>query len=313
MKPELFYLIALLWIATVVVLLWFGNKRIFSYLDKRLPWLKHISKRFFAQLFLSVFYSLACINATYYLFRLQTSITSPTWSQFFVLNIYGLLFIIPVLAVNFSVYFVSQWKKAEMQSNYLREENLRTQLDSLRMQLDPHFLFNNLNVLSSLIDSDPHTAQHFLDKFADVYRYVLQYKNEELVPLATELDFIESYVYLLKKRFGSQLKVDIDVPDDLPFSLFIPPLSLQMLVENALKHNKISGKAPFVIDIFVEDGLWITVRNTYNPREDTAARPGKTGLDNIGKRYGFLSSKKIRISKDDSYFIVSLPLLDVTG
>jgi len=309
---QLFYLVAFIWIFTVVVLLWYGNKFIFNFLNSRISWLSFPSRRFFLQLLISCFYSLICINATYYLFKIQTSLTAPDPGQIFVLNIYGLLFMIPVLSVNFSVYFMMQWKKAHLQSDELREENLRTQLHSLRMQLDPHFLFNNLNVLSSFIEKDPKIAQHFLDKFADVYRYVLEYKKEELVPVNIELEFVDAYVYLLKKRFREQLKIEIDIPSDLSDDYYIPPLSLQMLIENALKHNKVSVQNPLLIKVYIEHGTWLTVRNTFNPRLEEGAKASKTGLENIRRRYAYLTALSLKINQDRTYFTVSLPLLEIT-
>lgn len=308
---QMIYLAAFMWIFTVVVLLWYGNKWIFDFLNPRISWLSHPSKRFFIQLLVSCVYSLLCINGSYYLFKIQTTLTAPDLSQFVVLNVYGLLFLIPVLLVNFSVYFMQQWKKAHMQSDKLLEENLRTQVNSLRMQLDPHFLFNNLNVLSSLIEKDPLTAQHFLDKFADVYRYVLEFKKEELVSVSEELSFVDAYVYLLKKRFEEQLHIEISVPLEITDSFFIPPLSIQMLIENALKHNKLSSEHPLHIEVFVENGKWLTVRNSYSPRAEANVKRIKTGLDNIRKRYAYLSALNIKIHQDESFFVVSLPLLEI--
>lgn len=305
------YFAAFMWIFTVVVLLWYGNKWIFDFLNSRISWLGHPSKRFFLQLLISCVYSLLCINGSYYLFKIQTTLTPPDLSQFVVLNVYGLLFLIPVLLVNFSVYFMQQWKIAHVQSNKLQEENLRTQLNSLRMQLDPHFLFNNLNVLSSLIEKDPRTAQHFLDKFADVYRYVLEFNKEELVPVTEELAFVDAYVYLLKKRFEEQLLIEINVPAELGDSYFVPPLSVQLLIENALKHNKLSLEKPLHIQVFVENKTWLTVRNSYAPRPETGIKRGKMGLENIRKRYTYLSALNLKIHQDDSFFVVSLPLLEI--
>lgn len=308
---QLVYLAAFMWIFTVVILLWYGNKWIFDALNSRISWLSHPSKRFFIQLLISCVYSLLCINGSYYLFKVQTTLTPPDLSQFVVLNVYGLLFLIPVLLVNFSVYFMQQWKLAHVQSNKLQEENLRTQLNSLRMQLDPHFLFNNLNVLSSLIEKDPRTAQHFLDRFADVYRYVLEFNKEELVSLSEELGFVDAYVYLLRKRFDEQLKIDIDIPDSVANSYFIPPLSVQMLIENALKHNKLSTENPLHIEVFIEDERWLTVRNSYSPRLEASVKRGKMGLENIRKRYAYLSALNLKIHQDHSFFVVSLPLLEI--
>lgn len=308
---ELFYLVAILWIICVIVLLWFGNKFIFSLLDKRFSWTDHNAKRFFLQLFLSSVYSLLCINGTYYLFKAQTTQSAPELEQLLVLNVYGLLFIIPVLSINFGIYFMTQWKKAHLQSDILKAENLRTQLNSLKVQLDPHFLFNNLNVLSSLIEQHPKTAQEFLDKFTDVYRYVLQYKMEELVPVCTEIEFIEAYDYLLKKRFGDQLIIDITVDKPLSQRVCIPPLSLQMLVENAIKHNKISTKDPLYIRVSTEDDNTLVVQNTFQPKKEQEPKMERTGLENIRRRYGFLTETPVAVEQNDSYFTVRLPLLEM--
>jgi len=305
------YLVAPIWIITIIVLLWIGNHYIFKLLDSRISWLKHTTKRFFWQLLLSLVYSLCCINLTYYLFKISTSETAPDAEQLFVLNIYGLLFIIPVLSFNFGAYFIMQWKKAHIQSDQLKEENLHSRLEALRMHIDPHFLFNNLNVLSALIDQKPATAQQFLDNFVDVYRYVLQYKKEELVNIHTELAFIESYVFLLKKRFEEQCRIKMNIDPDLPKNRAIPPLSLQMLVENAVKHNKLSAEQPLTIEIFTEGYDWIVVRNNYQPKTPLNTALNQTGLDNISKRYQYLSDQGVKIEQDDQYFTVSLPLLEM--
>jgi len=306
-----FYVVAIAWIITVLLLLWFGNKYIYLLLDRNISWMAHTTRRFFIQLVVSTLYSLCCINLTYYLFKITTNSTPPDLTQIMVLNVYGLLFTIPVLSINFGIYFMMQWKKAQVQANQLKEDNLQAQLNSLRMQLDPHFLFNNLNVLASLIDKDRNEAQDFLDKFADVYRYVLQYKKEELVPLHTELDFIKAYCHLLKKRFGEALKIEMpDVPATAAM-LCIPPLSLQMLMENAVKHNIISRDQPLRIRVYLQGTQWISVENTYQPLPKEQTIKSETGLENIRKRYQHLSALEINVSCDHHFFKVDLPLLEI--
>ena len=309
--PDLIYLVALLWILTVLLLLWFGNRFIYKLLNQLIPWASQTATRFFLQLFLSTLYSLLCINLTYYLFRAQTTPSPPNLEQFLVLNVYGLLFIIPVLSINFGIFFMMQWKKAHEQSDKLKEENLRTQLESLRMHLDPHFLFNNLNVLSALIQKDPQDAQVFLDKFADVYRYVLQYKKEELVPLAVELEFIQAYIFLLRKRFDSQLQIEINIPDELAETVCLPPLSLQLLLENATKHNIISADRPLQIKIVAAGSDWLVVQNSLQPKAQPNPGLSSTGLDNIRKRYNYLSDNNIQVSRTETTFQVKLPLLEM--
>ncbi|WP_207534165.1 sensor histidine kinase [Desertivirga arenae] len=307
---ELYYLVAFLWIITVLTLLWIGNNYLFNLLDRWLPWAGPTTKRFFTQLLLSCVYSLGCINSTYYLFKVQSS-ERPAVEQMLVLNVYGLLFIIPVLSINFALYFMNKWKKAHLQSDLLREENLRTQLESLKMQLDPHFLFNNLNVLSSLIELNPQVAQDFLDRFADVYRYVLRYKSEELVPLNVEVEFIHSYIFLLKKRFGEQLIFEISIPNNLSDGVCIPPLTLQLLVENVIKHNKISVYNPLFVGIYMLGDNRLLVQNTFQPKATVETGMIKTGLENIRKRYAYLSDMQVEVGEDSAHFKVSLPLLEM--
>lgn len=306
------YIVAMVWIVTVILLLWLGNRYIFLLLDKNIPWMAHTTRRFFIQISISAVYTLSCINLTYYLFKTTTGSIPPDITQMMVLNVYGLLFTIPVLSINFGIYFMMQWKKAQLQTNQLKEENLQAQLQSLRMQLDPHFLFNNLNVLASLIDKDPAEAQGFLDKFADVYRYVLQYKKEELVPLSTELQFIEAYCFLLKKRFGAGLLISLPPASDETENYCIPPLSLQMLVENAVKHNLISKEKPLSIRVFtLVEEKWVCVENTWQPLEKQGVVKLETGLENIRRRYQFLTDTEIKVSSNHNFFRVDLPLLEI--
>ncbi len=310
-EVETYEVAALIWIFTVIMLLWLGNRYIYQVLDKDVSWIRHATRRFFIQLAASGLYSLLCINLTYYLFKITTNSTPPDPAQVLVLNIYGLLFIIPVLSVNFGIYFMMQWKKTQVQANQLKEDNLQAQLNSLRMQLDPHFLFNNLNVLASLIEKDKNEAQSFLDKFADVYRYVLQYKKEELVPLHTELDFIKAYGYLLKKRFGEAVIIELSLSQDIAANYCIPPLSLQMLMENAVKHNIIAKDNPLRIQVYLEGEQWVIVKNTYQPIPRGTLPGSGTGLDNIRKRYQYLSAFPVDVSCDHQFFTVKLPLLEV--
>ncbi|MEH6306155.1 histidine kinase [Olivibacter sp. CPCC 100613] len=305
------YVVILLWIFFVIILLWFGNRYLYRLLDQSVPWLRHPSKRFFLQLISSTVFSLVVINLTYYLFKRWVNEDPPDHAQMLVLNIYGLLFIIPILSINFGIYFMMLWKKAEVKSNLLNERHLRSELDALRLQVDPHFLFNSLNVLAGLIEKDSKGAQYFLEKFAEVYRYVLQYQKEDLVPLHIELSFVQAYIHLLEQRFGKALRVTMAVPIDENNPLAIPPMALQMLVENAVKHNVIAKETPLVVDVRLTKGNSLTVINNYQPlslaKQD---RPG-TGMDNIRKRYRHLSDELPVVQIDGAHYKVELPLFEM--
>ncbi|MDN3670515.1 histidine kinase [Echinicola jeungdonensis] len=303
------YAAPLLWIVAVLALLIWGNLFIHKKLNELRPWTEFPLKRFLIQFLISGVYSLACVNFCYYFLKTLFLGMPPDGEQFFVLNLYGLLFIIPIISINFGIYFMQRWKKAFIQSEKLKEENMRSQLESLKTHIDPHFLFNNLNVLSSLIDTDTEDAHRFLGKFADVYRYVLQHRNEELVELDTELEFIQSYIYLFQKRLNRQLKIEIQY-QPLKKAYFLPPLSIQMLVENAIKHNIATASHPLHVQIFTEEEKWLVVRNSFQPKNKKPSTLPQTGLENISKRIAYFSDEKVVVDQDEQYFTVKLPLLE---
>lgn len=307
---ETAYAAAFSWMAAVLLLLIWGNIWIHRRLEGIQPWGDAPLKRLLLQFLLSGIYSLACINLCYYTLKTLFIGLPPDGEQMLVLNIYGLLFFIPVMSVHFGIYFMQRWKKAVVKSEQLQAENLKSRLESLKVHIDPHFLFNNLNVLSSLIDMENSHAHQFLDKFAEVYRYVLLHRDEELVELDTELEFIQSYIYLFQQRLDRQLKITIDCqPPKKP--KYVPTLSVQMLVENAIKHNIATASSPLHIAIYMEEETYITVKNTYQPKESPHPSLPKTGLDNIQKRLAYFSEKDLVILQTAGEFVVKIPLLDM--
>jgi LytS/YehU family sensor histidine kinase len=187
----------------------------------------------------------------------------------------------------------------------MKREKLEMDYNSLQDQINPHFLFNNLSVLKSLIIYNQKSAVKFTEDFTDVYRYVLQSKDKRLVDIKDELAFIDAYLGLHKERLGDGLQIkfliSIDVTD-----LKIAPLTLQLLVENAIKHNIALKDSPLQINILAEDN-YLEVRNNVQLR--TTSYSTKTGLDNLLKRYEFLTKQKISIDANAEEFIVRIPLL----
>jgi sensor histidine kinase YesM len=184
------------------------------------------------------------------------------------------------------------------------------QLKILQQKVDPHFLFNNLNVLSSLIDLDPNAANEFLDKLAKLYRYILHTQNAEIVAFGEELSFAKDYLYLLQKRFGPAYEFSWQVPPDASANgLMIVPTALQSLLENVVKHNAGSGKEPLPVEIRVEDRT-LTVSNRMSPKEKNIEASG-TGLQNLIDRYALLTDRLIEIDREGQTFTVKLPLLEI--
>ena len=307
-KVESLLITVVFWIINVIFFIWSGNRLISKWLDKKLPWDIFVSRRFFIQLISSGVYSLLVVNLTFYFFRTLFTKSAPDLEQMAVMNIYGLLFVLPAISIHFGIYFMTQWKKTKLKSEQLEKENIKTQLEVLKSHIDPHFLFNNLNILSSLIDEDKDTARKFLDNFAEVYRYVLKNKQVELVTLEEEMEFLKSYVFLLQNRFGDHLIFQNDILCETE-KLMIPPLSLQIVVENVIKHNKLSPEFPLKIELFTEDNK-LVVKNNLQPKKQEMAS-SKTGLNNIKKRFEFLSDKEVDVLNIESHFIVKLPFIQL--
>lgn len=205
-----------------------------------------------------------------------------------------------------AIYYYNQLRVSEREKEELKRINLHTQYDSLKQQVNPHFLFNSLNTLASLISIDAKKAETFVEEMSQVYRYLLQSNQEELVPLQSELKFIHSYLHLLKTRFGDALQINLDVPQ-LYYQAKMPPLTLQLLVENAVKHNEISLANPLFINISVEHNHMI-IRN--NLQKKLLRLPSaKIGLANIMTKYHLLGMAEAEVRETEDEFIVKLPML----
>ena len=189
----------------------------------------------------------------------------------------------------------------------LQKENLQSQFDVLKQQVNPHFLFNSLNVLTSLIRLEPELAEKFTEHLSKVYRYVLENKDNELVLVSTELDFLDAYLFLLNIRFMGKICVNIKICDDCK-NLMIIPLALQLLIENAIKHNSMSKKSPLTIDIFIDDHAFLYVTNNLQERESYLASTG-VGLQNIQHRYLLLNLPEPSFEKIGGKFVARIPLV----
>ncbi|OFX82812.1 MAG: hypothetical protein A2W99_14205 [Bacteroidetes bacterium GWF2_33_16] len=200
-----------------------------------------------------------------------------------------------------------QLTKANTQLLKVQKENLQSQFEVLKQQVNPHFLFNSLNVLTSLIKIDPDLAESFTERLSKVYRYVLENKEKDVVSLSTELEFLNAYLFLLEIRFMNKISIDIRI-DKSYYDYQILPIAIQLLIENAIKHNTFSKLDPLKIEIFVDDEQKLNIINNLNIRETKFVSTG-VGLENISRRYALVSDKKPEFSKTKEHFIAKLPLL----
>lgn len=246
------------------------------------------------------------INRPYLLYP-RMAVPAAEMQTYRVVFTFGIITFLFIHALRAGSDLYQRWHKSLLEAEKLKKENMEAQFDMLRNQINPHFLFNNLNALSSLIYTDQDAAARFVEELSGVYRYLLENKYKTIVPLKTEIAFIDAYIFLLKVRFRENLKFDIKIPEQY-HNRQLPPLTLQMLVENAIKHNIVSREEPLSIKVFVDEKEYLVVSNNLQRRPDTANSTG-TGLNNIISRYRYFTGKPVHISTSESCFTAQLPLL----
>lgn len=302
-------LITAAWLAIIILLLYLGNRAITRFLNKELPWSDYLTIRFFVQLLASLIYALICFNGSYFIFKILFTHDPPSPSQIFAVNLYSVLVILPAFSIYYVMYFMKEWKKSKVESEALQKESVKSQLLNLKNHLDPHFLFNNLNILSTLIEKGEENSTEYLNKFAEVYRYMLQNNTKELILLSDELEFIQSYLQLIKMRFRNALRFDVEIPAE-KLELTIPPLTIQMLLENCVKHNALNESNPLNIEIKYIDDDYLLIQNNLTARKVKFQSNG-SGLQNIKNRYSFFTDKPVSIENNGAHFKVLIPLIEL--
>ena len=281
-------------------------------LSNKWDWIEHTNTRIWAGIVTTVLYTVPVVLLIDYVNFIVISgynIDRFFSGRFLWQHVFYIILSFGVSAFIHARGFMIQWKNAVKQESTKQEIVAKTEtakFESLKNQLDPHFLFNSLNVLTSLIGENPQQAERFTTKLSKVYRYVLEQRNKDLVPIEEELKFAKTYMELLGMRFEEA--VQFNIPDNISTNeLKIVPLSLQLLLENAVKHNVVSTSKPLTINIY-EEGSYLIITNNVNPKE-AIGKSTKIGLQNIADRYGLITDKGVKIENNNKTFKVSLPLL----
>lgn len=222
------------------------------------------------------------------------------------LNRFVYLFVIlMLLVISRAIKLSNQSKLDAIEKERLKQQSLQNELAALKNQVNPHFLFNSLNSLSLLVREDQKAAGKFINKLSFLYRYILQSKDQDLVTLKEELKFLDSYIHLIKERYRDNFVVNINIDGKLLHKK-IPTLALQLLMENAVKHNEISNDKPLYVDVFNENDR-LVLKNKLQKRTGHIEST-YTGLSNLNTRFKLHMNKEIEILKDDEYFIVKIPI-----
>ncbi|MBO9151743.1 sensor histidine kinase [Chitinophaga sp. GCM10012297] len=305
-RPPYYEWIAWAFSTAITAVFWFGNRAILVYMRRKYPLFGQSRKRILISAAVMLMYTLIVANFN--------GVTPPFWSEEGVfygpnLNMLGIVNTLAIVSVYEIIYYMRQLRESVKHQEELRAENLLAQIRALKNQVDPHFLFNNLNTLSAIVQDDPQLAEPFIQRLSKLYRYILEMPESTLITVREELDLLEAYVYLLNTRFGDSLKVNINIPASFHAKKMVP-FALQLLVENAIKHNIASSSRPLTVNIeAMESGL--TVSNNLQKKQQPVISTGK-GLENINSRIRLLQQQEMKCITTMDQFIVTLPLFPET-
>ena len=295
---------------TVLSFTWFFFRKLYGYFDRIMPYDKGISKRLFLQIIITLIFSNIVSRIVYQIginfINIQDLINKQFTNLAQVASISSEILLVILLNVaHFSYYSLEKWRENALRASNLEKEKSHVQFDNLKNQLNPHFLFNSLTSLDSLIQENPPLAREFLQQLSKVFRYVLKNKEKGLVSLETELNFIKNYVALLKTRFGDSLSINFNISDEV-LDLHIAPVTLQILIENALKHNITNQANPLSVNI-INQNNYLIIENKIQLKKQVETSNGQ-GLNNLKSLYSFLSKKEVLIESNGT-FRVKIPLI----
>ncbi len=287
--------------ASLWIFLWIGNGELTQRINHWISWVKYPLRRLVIGVFSTVVYTVTVVMALTLLWEYLFQFSFGSYS--------GVLF--PSLLITFFISlflhgraFLMNWRESAVNAERLQRESVQAQYSSLRNQVNPHFLFNSLNALTHLVHQNPDQAVKFIKQLSDVYRYVLATRDQELVSLHEEIQFVNSYMYLQQIRFGEKLQLVMEIGE---VQGQVAPLALQMLMENAIKHNIVSEEHPLHIRIY-RQGEYLVVENSRQKKTVVDDASG-VGLENIRKRYEFLCPLPVKVEEQPHSFKVSIPMI----
>ncbi|MFC2128325.1 sensor histidine kinase [Bacteroidota bacterium] len=311
----------LLFVLIVTSLLGFLLNLISKWLSKIIPWGKNTIFRFSAG-FLLHFFVVAVVGFSIVglfismqenesgFFEVFTKYRDPALKILFL----SLIFVFIYSIIDFTLFSYNQYAEGQIAGVKNKKDQLKLQYQVFKSQLSPHFLFNNMNTISSLVDRDYKLAEKYIRMLANNYEYILSTEEKKLIKISEEVEFLKDYCFMLSIRFENSLKMEIDIPE-AQLNCYIPPLSLQMLLENSVKHNALSEETPLLVTIRKKNKDYIEISNNLIDRAYNldsigkyAGKSTKVGLDNIRERYKYFTNNKMIIEKDE-FFRVQIPVI----
>ena len=287
--------------------IWQGNRYLLFRLRPRFSWLNQPVQKIIALIVSNIFYTIPIsvgLTVLWYEFARQST---TDWDAIFKASALCVICVVFITHTYETVFIIRSWETDKLKGEKMERARVEAELEALKNQIDPHFIFNSLNTLSHLIEKDSLKAKQFNDNLADVYRYILFNKDRNLVLLKEELAFLENYFSLLTIRFGNALTLQVDLNGSSGDDYLLLPISLQILVENAMKHNEFSDTHPLIVRVTMNGGA-ISVSNELRPKQHRKPS-SQVGLTNLNERYKLVTEKEITKTEEHGHFEVRLPLL----
>lgn len=275
-------------------------------MNQLFPWNKKLFMRIVLQLVISVFVAVIIISIITLFVNLIGPYEDPLGKVLLYNSLIFAVVNVLLMAILEAWMFSLESKKARQEAESLHEELSQIRFEVLKSQINPHFMFNSLNVLSGLVSTDAKKAEQFIDQFSMVYRYVLETIEHPVTSLKKELDFTRSYLFLQQIRYGESLTYTLNIPSE-KLEFLLPPLSLQIVLENAIKHNIVNELNPLLIEIYYKEGF-LMIRNPVQPKVSMGKSTG-LGLKNLTKRYALISKKQPVFKLENEYYLAQLPLI----
>ena len=303
------YWIGYIYFILLATLIWQGNRYLLFRTRKRFTWFDKPIEKLILLFMNNIFYTTPLTIACLCLWYRWAGFDSIKWDTILIVSLMNVICVLFVTHVYETVFMVKEQQGEQLRNADLSRAKAEAELSALKNQIDPHFMFNSLNTLSYLISTDPSKALVFTENLAEVYRYILSQKEQTLVLLEDELIFTHKYTDLLHLRFGDALHITKHFNGTTEKDFLIPPTSVFVAFENAVKHNEISEKMPLHIDVDVRDGnLYIT--NAIQ-RRGNVQHSSKIGLRNLDERFKIITGKGIEASQENDKFTVAFPLIPI--
>lgn len=305
-KPHLF-IFSYAFFISIAFLIWFSNRTILFYLQGKVDWLNNPFKKVFYLITSNIFCTSIILITTLSFWYIVFQSGVIDWSKILLNILICVVCVFFITHIYETFLLIKARESGKIKEEKLERAKIQAELEALKNQIDPHFMFNSLNNLTHLIDTSPENAKKYVEDLADVYRYILRNKDNKLVLLEDEVLFLNRYISLLSLRYSENLLFNIKMNEESYSKYLIPPVSIMTAVENAVKHNEVSNENPLELSIILKDDS-LVIKNKINIKK-SVRESSKIGLVNLKERFKIITGKEIYYGADTGYFILNLPML----